>query len=95
MGSVECGGSIHRDRVTHRKSGFTRKHWSLWFQVSRSQGMYRHESLDFSFNITIYDQAGLVIASPSTTNPNYLFTWTRDSALVFKTVIDQYEYFCH
>nr|BAU78332.1 glucoamylase2 [Pholiota microspora] len=35
-------------------------------------------------------KAGLVIASPSTTNPNYLFTWTRDSALVFKTIIDQF-----
>ncbi|KJA21218.1 carbohydrate-binding module family 20 protein [Hypholoma sublateritium FD-334 SS-4] len=35
-------------------------------------------------------KAGLVIASPSTTNPDYLFTWTRDSALVFKTIIDQF-----
>ena len=26
--------------------------------------------------------AGIVIASPSTTNPNYLYTWTRDSSLV-------------
>ncbi len=34
-------------------------------------------------------KAGLVVASPSTVNPNYLFTWTRDSALVFKTIIDQ------
>ena len=40
-----------------------------------------------------YDQAGLVIASPSASDPNYLFTWTRDSALVFKTIIDQYELF--
>lgn len=30
--------------------------------------------------------AGIVIASPSTTNPNYLFTWTRDSSLV-RTVL--------
>ncbi|KAF8176989.1 glucoamylase [Pholiota molesta] len=35
-------------------------------------------------------KAGLVIASPSTTNPDYLFTWTRDSALVFKTITDQF-----
>ncbi|KIJ40940.1 carbohydrate-binding module family 20 protein [Sphaerobolus stellatus SS14] len=34
--------------------------------------------------------SGIVIASPSTTNPDYLFTWTRDSSLVFKTLIDQY-----
>ncbi|EDR13753.1 glycoside hydrolase family 15 protein [Laccaria bicolor S238N-H82] len=33
---------------------------------------------------------GVVIASPSTTDPNYLFTWTRDSSLVFKTIIDQF-----
>ncbi|KIK68981.1 carbohydrate-binding module family 20 protein [Collybiopsis luxurians FD-317 M1] len=33
---------------------------------------------------------GIVIASPSTENPNYLYTWTRDSALTFQTIIDQY-----
>ncbi|KAJ3506296.1 hypothetical protein NLJ89_g6948 [Agrocybe chaxingu] len=35
-------------------------------------------------------KAGIVIASPSTSDPDYLFTWTRDSSLVFKTVIDQF-----
>ncbi|KAJ7451688.1 glucoamylase [Mycena latifolia] len=35
-------------------------------------------------------KAGVVIASPSTTNPDYLFTWTRDSSLVFKAIIDQF-----
>nr|BAL43555.1 glycoside hydrolase family 15 protein [Tricholoma matsutake]BAW34499.1 glycoside hydrolase family 15 protein [Tricholoma matsutake] len=35
-------------------------------------------------------KAGVVIASPSTTNPNYLFTWIRDSALVFQTFINQF-----
>ncbi|KAF8843359.1 glycoside hydrolase family 15 protein [Paxillus ammoniavirescens] len=33
---------------------------------------------------------GIVIASPSTANPNYLYTWVRDSCLVFKELIDQY-----
>jgi len=28
--------------------------------------------------------------SPSTTDPNYVFIWTRDSSLVFKTIIDGY-----
>lgn len=37
-------------------------------------------------------KAGVVIASPSTTNPNYLFTWIRDSALVFQTFINQCVY---
>jgi glucoamylase len=32
--------------------------------------------------------AGVVIASPSSESPDYLYTWTRDSALVFQTVID-------
>ena len=31
-----------------------------------------------------------MIASPSTSNPNYLYTWVRDSSLVFKVLIDQY-----
>jgi len=35
-------------------------------------------------------QAGVVIASPSTANPNYLYSWIRDSSLVFKVIIDQY-----
>jgi glucoamylase len=35
-------------------------------------------------------QAGIVIASPSTSNPDYLYTWVRDSSLVFKEIIDQY-----
>ncbi|KAI1794915.1 glucoamylase [Ganoderma leucocontextum] len=35
-------------------------------------------------------KAGIVIASPSTSNPDYLYTWTRDSSLVFKTIIDQF-----
>ncbi|MCJ1352530.1 MAG: hypothetical protein MMC33_002514 [Icmadophila ericetorum] len=34
--------------------------------------------------------AGVVIASPSTVNPDYLYTWTRDSALTLKTVIDEF-----
>ncbi|KAI0324159.1 glucoamylase [Cubamyces sp. BRFM 1775] len=33
---------------------------------------------------------GIVVASPSTSNPDYLYTWTRDSSLVFKTLIDQF-----
>ncbi|KAK3390527.1 family 15 glycosyl hydrolase [Podospora didyma] len=32
--------------------------------------------------------AGIVIASPSKVNPNYFYTWTRDAALTFKTLVD-------
>ncbi|KAG6889108.1 hypothetical protein C0995_003677 [Termitomyces sp. Mi166 len=35
-------------------------------------------------------EPGIVIASPSTSDPDYLYTWTRDSALVFQTLIDQF-----
>lgn len=34
-------------------------------------------------------KTGVVIASPSKENPDYLYTWTRDTSLVFAAVIDQ------
>ncbi|KAG8898842.1 hypothetical protein FRB99_007126 [Tulasnella sp. 403] len=34
--------------------------------------------------------SGVVIASPSTSDPNYLYTWIRDSSLVYKLLVDQY-----
>lgn len=34
-------------------------------------------------------KAGVVIASPSSSNPDYLFQWTRDSALVFAAIVNQ------
>ncbi|KAL9600100.1 MAG: hypothetical protein Q9179_003331 [Wetmoreana sp. 5 TL-2023] len=33
---------------------------------------------------------GLVVASPSKTDPDYFYTWTRDSALTFKMLIDNF-----
>ncbi|KAH8811544.1 Six-hairpin glycosidase-like protein [Xylogone sp. PMI_703] len=32
--------------------------------------------------------SGVVIASPDKTDPNYFYTWTRDSALTFKCIVD-------
>lgn len=32
---------------------------------------------------------GIVVASPSTVNPNYFYTWTRDSALTYIMLIDE------
>lgn len=32
--------------------------------------------------------SGIVIASPSTDNPDYYYTWTRDSALTLKCLVD-------
>ncbi|KAJ4397765.1 hypothetical protein N0V93_002001 [Gnomoniopsis smithogilvyi] len=34
--------------------------------------------------------AGLVVASPSKANPNYFYTWTRDSALTLRMIVDEY-----
>ncbi|EJP69160.1 glucoamylase I precursor [Beauveria bassiana ARSEF 2860] len=34
--------------------------------------------------------AGAVVASPSTSSPDYWYTWTRDSALVFKCLVDRF-----
>lgn len=36
--------------------------------------------------------SGVVIASPSKNNPDYFYTWTRDSALTLKEVIDTFQY---
>ncbi|MCJ1475364.1 hypothetical protein MMC13_004026 [Lambiella insularis] len=33
---------------------------------------------------------GILVASPSTTNPNYFYSWTRDSALTFKLLVDTF-----
>ncbi|KYK55735.1 glucoamylase I precursor [Drechmeria coniospora] len=34
--------------------------------------------------------SGVVIASPSNDNPDYFYTWTRDSGLVFKSLVDRF-----
>lgn len=35
-------------------------------------------------------KSGLVVASPSTTNPDYFYTWTRDSALTLEALVDAF-----
>ncbi|KAM3081680.1 glycoside hydrolase 15 protein [Clarireedia jacksonii] len=34
--------------------------------------------------------SGIVIASPDKVNPDYFYTWTRDSALTFKSLVDTF-----
>ena len=34
--------------------------------------------------------AGVVVASPSTDNPNYFYSWTRDAALTMKCLVDTF-----
>ncbi|CAN8099723.1 unnamed protein product [Discula destructiva] len=34
--------------------------------------------------------AGIVVASPSKVDPDYFYTWTRDSALTMKMIIEEY-----
>ncbi|KAF6802501.1 glucoamylase P (glycosyl hydrolase family 15) [Colletotrichum sojae] len=34
--------------------------------------------------------AGIVVASPSKSDPNYFWTWTRDAALTMKMIVDEF-----
>ncbi|KAI0831613.1 carbohydrate-binding module family 20 protein [Hypoxylon sp. FL0890] len=34
--------------------------------------------------------SGVVVASPSTADPDYFYTWSRDAALVFKAIVDRF-----
>ncbi|KAI1157404.1 carbohydrate-binding module family 20 protein [Nemania serpens] len=34
--------------------------------------------------------AGVIIASPSTVNPNYFYTWSRDAALTMRVIVDEF-----
>ncbi|KAI1420706.1 carbohydrate-binding module family 20 protein [Xylaria sp. FL1777] len=34
--------------------------------------------------------AGVIVASPSTVNPNYFYTWSRDAALTMKMLVDEF-----
>jgi glucoamylase len=34
-------------------------------------------------------KAGIVVASPSTEDPNYFYTWTRDGALTMKSLVER------
>ncbi|RWA06470.1 hypothetical protein EKO27_g8634 [Xylaria grammica] len=34
--------------------------------------------------------AGVIVASPSTVNPDYFYTWTRDAALTMKVIVDEF-----
>ncbi|KAJ5609979.1 glycosyl hydrolase family 15 [Penicillium lagena] len=34
--------------------------------------------------------AGVVVASPSTSNPDYFYTWTRDAAVTFSMIVERF-----
>jgi len=42
-----------------------------------------------NFTKVLAADPGIVVASPSTVNPNYFYTWTRDSALTFAMIVDE------
>ena len=44
---------------------------------------------DHIMYIDITLKPGVVVAGSSTANPNYFYTWVRDSSLVFKFLINQ------
>ena len=87
----DCGFLCFQ-RISYRQGRVTREHRPQWIKVCRSEGShFCSDCLLSTPSPCVLDyQAGLVIASPSTTNPNYLFTWVRDSSLVFKVLIDQF-----
>ncbi|KAF2106605.1 1, 4-alpha-D-glucan glucohydrolase [Lophiotrema nucula] len=35
-------------------------------------------------------EPGIIVASPSTEDPNYFYTWTRDASLTFKMIVDEF-----
>ena len=84
---VQCRRRLRYYRVAYRQGWLARQHWAVGLKVFWSQGQF---SGAYYFYDTHKVQAGVVIASPSTTDPDYLFTWTRDAALVLKTIIDSY-----
>lgn len=43
----------------------------------------------FNSSFAVGASPGIVVASPSTVNPDYFFTWTRDSALTYAMIIEQ------
>ncbi|KAI3323679.1 carbohydrate-binding module family 20 protein [Xylariaceae sp. AK1471] len=36
--------------------------------------------------------SGIVVASPSKSDPDYWYTWTRDASLVFKAIVDRFSH---
>jgi glucoamylase len=53
---------------------------------------FRHSLAMVIENATRPDvMPGLVVASPSRSNPNYYFDWVRDTALTYRALIDFYE----
>ncbi|KAI9475353.1 Six-hairpin glycosidase-like protein [Zychaea mexicana] len=57
---------------------------------------YVQQELDISWNALLRNinppgsMRGFVAASPSTSYPDYFYTWTRDAALVMRVVVDNY-----
>ena len=41
-------------------------------------------------NLKCVDNSGIIIASPSKENPDYFYHWIRDSAIIIRTLIKEY-----
>ncbi|TFK45167.1 glucoamylase [Crucibulum laeve] len=73
---------------------------SVWGQTNTAEAFFASESpiaktgllanIGPSGSKSSGAKSGVVIASPSRSSPDYLYTWTRDSALVFLAIVNQY-----
>lgn len=60
----------------------TSQHTASWLESERSVAL--------SGILANIAQPGVIIASPSTSDPDYFYTWTRDSALTIDTLVDEF-----
>lgn len=59
------------------------------FEISKEkilQNINFNGNLNFNKSIPL----GIIIASPSNSNPNYYFQWTRDNAIIINSLIDEF-----
>lgn len=57
--------------------------WVEWQEMKAWKGLLANIDMEGTME-------GCVVASPSTDNPNYFYQWTRDSALVARTLIQTF-----
>lgn len=89
--AVICSHQLFGNGSSYRQSWYACQYRPQWLESFWSEGtrLCITRLVQYTEIIYFHRQSGIVIASPST-NPNYIFTWTRDSSLVFKAIIDQY-----
>lgn len=65
---------------------------TLAWSLPSKETQFQHSVKALIQNSTMPDvYPGMVVASPSRSNPNYYFDWVRDTALVMRTLVDYWE----